>query len=118
MLSSISPFKDYPNISRSFNEKVLQKVLEKKFIHCNSNLISKSIPIKKENICYFNYLTVLDEWKMAQVTVLVKVERVNMVVVCRSADTVAHLGSHQRGSIIQKCCVDCLPVVLIQWKVG
>ena len=36
-------------------------------------------------------LTVHDEWKMALVTVLVEVERVKMAVVCRSADTVAHL---------------------------
>ena len=36
-------------------------------------------------------LTVLDEWKMALVTVLVEVERVQMVVVCRSAGTVVHL---------------------------
>ena len=35
-------------------------------------------------------LTVLDEWKMALVTVLVEVE-VKMAVVCRSAGTVAHL---------------------------
>ena len=55
---------------------------------------------------------------MALVTVLVEVERVKMVVVCQSAGTVEHLGSHQRGSTIRKCCVDCLPVALIQWKVG
>ena len=55
---------------------------------------------------------------MAQETVLVEVERVKMVVVCQSAGTVVHLGSHQRGSTIQKCCVDCLPVVLIQWMVS
>ena len=36
-------------------------------------------------------LTVHDEWKMALVTVLVEVERVKMVVVCRSAGTVVHL---------------------------
>ena len=36
-------------------------------------------------------LTVLDEWKMALVTVLVEVERVKMAVVCRSAGTVVHL---------------------------
>ena len=36
-------------------------------------------------------LTVLDEWKMALVTVLLEVERVKMAVVCRSAGTVAHL---------------------------
>ena len=63
-------------------------------------------------------LTVYDEWKMALVTVLVEVERVKMVVVCPSADTVEHLGWHQRGWIILKCYVDCLPVVLIQWKAG
>ena len=33
-------------------------------------------------------LTIHDEWKM----VLVEVERVKMVVVCRSAGTVEHLG--------------------------
>ena len=37
-------------------------------------------------------LTVHDEWKMALVMVLVEVERVKMVVVCPSADTVEHLG--------------------------
>ena len=36
-------------------------------------------------------LTVHDKWKMALVMVLVEVERVKMAVVCRSADTVAHL---------------------------
>ena len=36
-------------------------------------------------------LTILDEWKMALVTVLVEVERVKMVVVCQSAGTVDHL---------------------------
>ena len=36
-------------------------------------------------------LTVLDEWKMALLTVQVEVERVKMAVVCRSADTVVHL---------------------------
>ena len=36
-------------------------------------------------------LTVHDEYKIAQVTVLVEVERVKMAVVCQSADTVAHL---------------------------
>ena len=36
-------------------------------------------------------LTVLDEWKMALVPVLVEVERVKMAVVCQSAGTVAHL---------------------------
>ena len=36
-------------------------------------------------------LIVLDQWKMALVTVLFEVERVKMAVVCRSADTVEHL---------------------------
>ena len=36
-------------------------------------------------------LTVLDEWKMALVTVLVEVERVKMVVVYQSAGTAVHL---------------------------
>ena len=31
-------------------------------------------------------LTVLDEWKMALVTVLVEAERLKMTVLCRSAD--------------------------------
>ena len=45
-------------------------------------------------------LTVLDEWKMALVTVLVEVERVKMAVVCRSAGTVVHLEWLQRDWII------------------
>ena len=36
-------------------------------------------------------LTVHDEWKMALVMVPFEVERVKMAMVCRSADTVAHL---------------------------
>ena len=36
-------------------------------------------------------LTVLDEWKMALVTVLVEVERVKMAVVCQSAGIVVHM---------------------------
>ena len=63
-------------------------------------------------------LTVYDEWKMALVTVLVEVERVKIVVMCRSADTVEHLGWCRRGWIILMCYVDCLPVVLMQWKAG
>ena len=59
-------------------------------------------------------LTVLDEWKMALVTVLVEVERVKMVVVCRSAGTAVHWESLQRDLIIQKCCVDVPPVVQMQ----
>ena len=55
---------------------------------------------------------------MALVTVLVEVERVKMVMVCPSADTVEHSGWCQRGWIILKCYVDCLPIVLIQQKVG
>ena len=55
---------------------------------------------------------------MALVTVLVEVERVKMVVVCPSADTVEHLGWRRRDWIILKCYVDCLPVVLIQRKAG
>ena len=35
-------------------------------------------------------LTVHDGWKMTLVTVLVKVERMNMAVVCQSADPEAH----------------------------
>ena len=53
---------------------------------------------------------------MALVTELV--ERVQMVVVYQSAGTAVHLESHQRGLTIQKCCVDCLLVVQMQWKAG
>ena len=63
-------------------------------------------------------LTVLDEWKMTLVTVLVEVERAKMVVVCQCACTIVHLESLQRGLTIQKCGVECLPVVLMQWKAG
>ena len=41
-------------------------------------------------------------------TVLVEVERVKMVVVCRSGGTVVRMEYFQRDLIIQKCCVDCL----------
>ena len=41
----------------------------------------------------------------------VEVERVKMVVVCQSASTVEGLEYFQRDLIIQKCCVDCLPVI-------
>ena len=63
-------------------------------------------------------LTVLDEWKMALVTLLVEVERVKMVVVCQSAGTVVHLESHQRGLTIQKCCVDFPLVFQMHQKAG
>ena len=63
-------------------------------------------------------LTVLDEWKMAFLMVLVEVERVKMVVVCWYAGTVVHWESLQRNWIIQKCCVDFPPVVKLQLKVG
>ena len=63
-------------------------------------------------------LTVLDEWKMALVTVLVEVERVKMAVVCQSAGTAVHWESLQRDWMIQKCCVDFPPVVKLQLKVG
>ena len=56
-------------------------------------------------------MTVHDEWKIVLVPVLVEVERVKMVVVCRSADTVEHLGWRRRGWIILKCYVDCVPAV-------
>ena len=51
-------------------------------------------------------LTVLDEWKIALVMVLVDVEGENGcgVSICR---TVVHLESPQRDLTIQKCCVDC-----------
>ena len=42
-------------------------------------------------------MTLHDEWKMALMTVLVEVERVKIVMVCRSADTVEHLGWRRRG---------------------
>ena len=48
--------------------------------------------------------------------VLVEVERVKMVVVCRSAGIVVCLECFQRDLRIQKSCVDCLPVVLRQRK--
>ena len=55
---------------------------------------------------------------MALVTVQVEVERVKMVVVCRSAGTVVHRELLQRDWIIQKCCVDFPPVVKLQLNVG
>ena len=61
-------------------------------------------------------LTVLDEWKMALVMVLVEVEKVKMVAVCPSAGTVVCLDCFQRDLTIQKCCVDYPPVVLMQQK--
>ena len=39
----------------------------------------------------------------------VEVERVKMIVVCRSAGTVVHWESLQRDWIIQRCCVDFPP---------
>ena len=62
-------------------------------------------------------LTVLDEWKMAQVTVLVEVERVKMVVECGSSGIVIHWELLQRDWIIQKCCVEFPPGVKLQLKV-
>ena len=55
---------------------------------------------------------------MALVTVLVKVERVKMAVVCLSADTVEHLEYLQRDWIILKCCADSPLVVKVQLKGG
>ena len=63
-------------------------------------------------------LTVLDEWKIALAMVLVEVERVKMVVVSPSAGTEVHLESFQRDLTIQKCCVDCPPVALMQRKMS
>ena len=63
-------------------------------------------------------LTIVDEWKMALVLVLVVVERVKMVVVCQSAGTAIHWVSLQRDWIFRKCCVDFPPVVKLQLKVG
>ena len=51
-------------------------------------------------------------------TVLVEVERVKMVVVCRSAGTVVWMEYFRKDLIIQKCCVDCLPAVRGRWMVG
>ena len=50
--------------------------------------------------------------------VLVEVERVKMVVVCRSAGTVVHWELLQRDWIIQKCCVNFPPVMKLQLEVG
>ena len=50
--------------------------------------------------------------------VLVEVERVKMVVMCRSAGTVVRKVSFQRDLIIKKCCVDCLLVVWRPLMVG
>ena len=60
-------------------------------------------------------LTVLAEWQMALVRVLVEVESLKMVVVCPSAGTVVRLEclTTERNLTIQKCCVDFLPVVLM-----
>ena len=55
---------------------------------------------------------------MALVTVLVEVERVKMVVVCRSPGTVVRLECFERDLTIQKCSVDCLHVVLMQQQAG
>ena len=59
---------------------------------------------------------VLDEWKVALVTVLVEVESVTIVVVCQSTGTAVHWESLQRDWIIEKCCVDFPPVVKLQMK--
>ena len=56
-------------------------------------------------------LLFLAEWQLALVTVLVEFERVKMVVLCRSTGIVVRLEYFQRDLMIQKCCVDCLPVV-------
>ena len=63
-------------------------------------------------------LTVLHEWKMTLVAVLLEVERVKMVVACLSAGTAVHWEFLQRDWIIQKYCVDFPPVVQLQLKVG
>ena len=55
---------------------------------------------------------------MALARVLFEIERVKMVVVCRSADTVEHLEYPQRDWIIVKCCVDSPPVVKVQLNGG
>ena len=65
----------------------------------------------------WEFLTVLDEWKMALVTVLFDVERIKMVVACLSVDIAVHLESLQRDWIIHKCSVDFPPVELLQLKV-
>ena len=50
--------------------------------------------------------------------VLVEVERVKMVVVCRSAGTLVQKKCFQRDLIIQKCGVACLLVVQKPLMVG
>ena len=55
---------------------------------------------------------------MMTVMVLVEVERVKMVVVCRSAGTAVHWELLIRDWIIQKCCVEFPPDVRLQLKVG
>ena len=55
---------------------------------------------------------------MGLAMVLVEVEMVKIAVVCPFAGTVVCLECFQRDLTIQKCCVDCPPVVLMQWKVG
>ena len=44
-------------------------------------------------------------------TVLVEVERLKMVVVCRSGGTVVWMEYSRKDLIIQKCCADCLQLV-------
>ena len=63
-------------------------------------------------------LTVLDECKMALVMLLVEVERMKMVMACRSAGTAVHWESLQSDWIIQKCCVDFPLIMKLQLKVG
>ena len=84
------------------------------------NLMLANLLIWADSDCWTGWevLTVLAEWEMARVTVLVEVERVKMVVVCQYAGTVVYLECCQRDLKIQKCCVDCFPVLLMQWKAG
>ena len=50
-------------------------------------------------------LTVLDEWKMALVTVLVEAERVKMVVACRSAGTTLGIPLKRLDNSKVLCCL-------------
>ena len=63
-------------------------------------------------------LLIWAEWLLALVMVLVEVERVKMVVVCRSAGTAIQMKFSSTDWIIQKCCTDCLQFVWRQLMVG
>ena len=50
-------------------------------------------------------LTVLDEWKIALVTVLVEVERVKMAVVCQSPGTVVYTWNSSKETGLYRSVV-------------